>query len=391
MKTETNLRKSLTCGRRIVRTAIMACLAILAGCSSKAGTPAAQASTTPHDVTLTAQQRQHVRLFTVAESTFHESIDATGVVAFDNDQATSVLAPFSGPVTKLLVEQGAKVKKGQALAVVDSPDFTSAIANYRKALVTARTARRVAELDQDLVKHHGVSQREAEQALTDATSAEADRDAARQALVALDAPKPVLQDIEEGKPISHITGTIRAPVSGTLAEKLITPGQLLQTGSTPCFTVANLSRMWVMAQVFGSDAAKVHVGDTAEVESDDGTLELNGKVGNVADLVDPDTRAVTVRVVVDNPQRQLKKQMYVRVRIQSQQQRSGLLVPVSAILRDDDNLPFVYVAGNNNGFARRHVTLGYRDGDLYAISEGLRAGEKLVIDGGIFVQFMQNQ
>jgi cobalt-zinc-cadmium efflux system membrane fusion protein len=113
-------------------------------------------------------------------------------------------------------------------------------------------------------------------------------------------------------------------------------------------------------------------------------------VDNIGALVNPDTRAVLARVVVPNPGGVLKKQMYVRVTLQSRQATSALLVPVSAVLRDDENLPFVYVAAAR-GFARRHVTLGYRAGDLYEIPEGLAAGDRVVADGALFLQFMQNQ
>ncbi len=112
---------------------------------------------------------------------------------------------------------------------------------------------------------------------------------------------------------------------------------------------------------------------------------------NISALVDPDTRSVVVRVVVENPGDFLKKQMYVRVLIQARQESTGLLVPVSAILRDDENLPFVYVVQPDGSFARQHVTLGYRSGDQYDIPAGLKAGDQIVVDGGIFVQFMQNQ
>ena len=112
---------------------------------------------------------------------------------------------------------------------------------------------------------------------------------------------------------------------------------------------------------------------------------------NISALVDPDTRSVAVRVVADNPGNFLKKQMYVRVLIHARQESTGLLVPVSAILRDDENLPFVYVAQPDGSFARQHVTLGYRTGDQYDIADGLEAGDQIVVDGGLFVQFMQNQ
>ena len=362
-----------------------------AGCSQHVDNHPPPAAQTARNVTLTAAQRQAIHLYTVAPSKYHKTIETTGVVDFDNDQATSVLAPFSGPVSRLLVALGQKVKAGDPLALVDSSDFATAISTYQKALATARTNRRLADLDKDLVQHQGVSEREAQQAETDAVNAEADRDAALQALVALNVDPQTVKDIKAGRPNSHPKGIIRSPIAGTVAEKLITPGQLLQAGATPCFTVADLSRVWVMTQVFGSDLASVKVGDSADVETGIATHNFSGSVDNIAAVVDPDTRSVMVRVVVNNPGDFLKKQMYVRVRIKAHQESAGLLVPTSAILRDDENLPFIYVAQSDGSFARRHVSLGYRVGDQIDIGAGLRASDSIVVEGALFMQFMQNQ
>lgn len=363
-----------------------------AGCSAPVDHGRAPATQeTASNVTMTAAQRQHIRLHTVAPSTFSRTVETTGVVDFDNDHATAVLAPFSGPVTRLLVSPGDKVKKGQVLAIVDSPDFAQAIGAYRKALVTARNARRLADMDKDLVQHDGVAPREEQQAQTDAANAEADRDAAMQTLASLGVDARTIRRIQAGQAVARIEGSIRAPVAGTVVEKSITPGQLLQAGSTPCFIVADLARVWVMAQVSGSELASVSVGDPADVVIGTSTDSLRGTVANVSAQVNPDTRAVAARVVVDNPDDLLKKQMYVSVRIHSRRQSTGLLVPVSAVLRDDENLPFVYAAERDGSFARRRVTLGDRAGDQYAIADGLAAGDQVVVDGGIFVQFMQSQ
>jgi cobalt-zinc-cadmium efflux system membrane fusion protein len=366
-------------------------IASFTGCSSKADNSSQAASVTVSNVTLTAAQRQNIHLYTVAPSKFHKTIDTTGAVDFDNDQATSVLAPFGGPVSRLLVSPGDQVRAGDPLAEVDSPDFATAISAYRKALSTAQTLRRVADLDKDLMQHDGVAQREEEQAQTDAANAEADRDAALQTLVSLNVDPQVIKDLQAGKPVSRPGGAIRSPIAGTVVEKLVTPGELLSAGATPCFTVADLSRVWVMAQLFGSDLAAIKVGDPAEVEAGIATNVFPGTVDNISALVNPDTRSVMVRVVVENPGDFLKKQMYVRVRIQAREESTGLLIPVSAILRDDENLPFVYVAQPDGSFARQHVTLGYRAGDQYDIPAGLQAGDQIVVDGGLFIQFMQNQ
>jgi cobalt-zinc-cadmium efflux system membrane fusion protein len=222
-------------------------------------------------------------------------------------------------------------------------------------------------------------------------NAEADRDAARQTLVSLNIDPQVIKDLEDNKPVTHPGGVIRSPIAGTVAEKLITPGELLSAGTTSCFTVADLSRVWVMAQLFGSDLAAISVGDPVDVQTGMETNIYPGAVDNISALVNPDTRAVLVRVVVDNPKDFLKKQMYVSVHIRAKEESTGLLVPVSAILRDDENLPYVYAAQSDGSFARRHVTLGYRSGDQHEITEGLQTGDQVVVDGGLFLQFMQNQ
>lgn len=376
--------------RRLARLLAAATLCALAACGSHPAEDA-PSTATPGNVTLTPAQRQHITLYTVAVADYHRSIDTTGVVDFDQDHATQVLAPFSGPVRKLLVVQGDKVMRGQPLAIVTSPDFADAVATYRKAVAAAANARKIANHDADMLAHRALSQREAEQAQTDAASAEADRESAWQALAALDIDPHALAELRAGKDVAEVEGIIRAPLAGTVVERSITPGQLLQAGSTPCFTLANLASVWVDANVFGADAASVRMGDAAQVRYDEGSPALAGSVTNVSAEVDPDTRASTARVVVANPGGALKKQMYVDVRIESRQARRGLLVPVSAMLRDDDNLPFVYVVQGDDSYARAHVALGERVGDRYLIPSGLRAGERVVTEGGLFLRFIQTQ
>ena len=186
-------------------------------------------------------------------------------------------------------------------------------------------------------------------------------------------------------------GVIRAPVSGTVVDKQITPGQLLQAGTSPTFTVADLSKVWVLAQIPGSDLAAVGLNDDAEIDPGTNAGTLHGKVENISASVDPATRAVTARVVAANPGDLLKKQMFVNVSIQSNRVSTGLLVPVSAVLRDEQNLPFVYLAARDGSFARRNVALGYHDSQRYEVTSGLQNGDRVVVNGAIFLQFMQNQ
>lgn len=350
-----------------------------------------EAANTPHNVTLTPEQQKSMHLYTVEPSQYHTAFDTAGSVDFDHNQSTIVLAPFSGPVVKLLVTLGQNVSKGQALATVASPDFAAAAGAYRKAVAAAKAADQLAATDQDLFAHHALSQRENDQAQSDAVGADSDSDAALQALAGLGVDPQTIADIRDGKSVSYDMGVIRSPVAGTVIEKSITPGQLLSAGDTQCFTVADLSRVWVMAQIFGPDLGSVHVGDSADVDPDSGAKALSGTVTNVSPEVDPTTQSVLARVVVENPGDLLKRQMYVGVHIRSADAHTALLVPVSAILRDDENLPFVYVLAADGGYARRPVDLGYRDGDRQVITSGISAGEKVVVDGGIFLRFIEAQ
>ena len=377
-------------GRLVRHGAIAALGMVIAACSSS---PDADNSAAPvvANVRLTKAQRGHIQLYTVVPVGYRQTVEAPGTVDFDNDQATAVVSPFTGPVTRILVKLGQPVAKGQPLALVQSADYAAAVGAYRKAAVTASNARRLANADRDLAAHNGISAREAVQAQTDAASAEADRDAALQALLSMGVDRATIARALAGSPTAGSMGVIRAPVSGIVADKQITPGQLLQAGSTPAFTVANLSQVWVLAQIAPSDLASVGVNDAARIEPGNGTGPFRGTVQNIAPSVDPNTRAVVARIIAPNPGDLLKKQMYVQVSIESGRVRTGLLVPVSAVLRDDENLPFVYVALPDGSFARRHVTIGYRDSQNYDVTSGLQSGDRVVANGAIFLQFMQSQ
>ncbi|HZC38062.1 MAG TPA: efflux RND transporter periplasmic adaptor subunit [Sphingomicrobium sp.] len=375
---------------RFRHSALAAFAFALAACSSS---PDADNSAAPvvANVRLTKAQRAHIQVYTVVPVGYRQEIDAPGTVDFDNDQATAVLSPFTGPVTRILVALGQPVAKGQPLALVQSADYATAIGAYRKAAVTAANARRLANADKDLAAHNGISAREAAQSQTDAASAEADREAALQALLSMGVDRGTIERARAGSPTAGAVGVIRAPVSGIVADKQITPGQLLQAGSTPAFTVANLSQVWVLAQIAPSDLASVGLGDAAQIDPGNGTGPFHGTIQNVSPSVDPNTRAIVARIVAPNPGDLLKKQMYVHVSIQAGRVSTGLLVPVSAVLRDDENLPFVYLALPDGTFARRHVTLGYRDSQNYDVTGGLATGDRVVANGAIFLQFMQTQ
>ena len=365
----------------------------LAACSSNGSArPADSANGRSGSFVLTEDQRAKIHLVTVQNTPFRPTLEATGTVAFNGDRSTPVLSPISGPALQILVNPGAVVKKNEALATVSSPDFAAAVAAYRKSESAYRNAKRIADLDEQLFKNDALARRDLEQAQTDEAAAAADRDAAIQQMRALGVQESQIEAIRENKPTTEpLQATIRAPIEGTVVEKLISPGQLLQAGTTQCFTIADLSSMWVLANVFPSDLKDVAVGEPVDVVTDAATLPLTGRVDYVAALVDPSSKAIGVRVLVPNMNHVLRKDMFVHVGIHATHEHTGLLVPTTSVLRDEENLPFVYVAAGNGSFDRRRITLGSRVGDQYEVVSGIKSGDKVVSEGALFLQFAESQ
>jgi cobalt-zinc-cadmium efflux system membrane fusion protein len=385
--------------RKTAAASLAACALALA-CSTEPSDRASADSAAPAatdssghavDVALTPAQLAKVRVAAVTYTPYRSSVQTTGTVAFNGDRSTQVLAPVSGPITRILVNPGAYVRQGAPLATVTSPDFAAAIAAFRKAQSTYRNAQRIADLDAQLFKNDAIARREAEQAATDATAAAADRDAAIEQMRALGVDEASIAAMRDGGPTPSANAVIRAPIEGTVVEKLVTPGQLIQAGTTPAFTIADLSSVWVLANVFETDIGLVTTGEKATITTGASPTPIEGTVTYVGSLVDPSSKATAVRILAPNPRGILKRDMLVNVSIRSAQSRNALLLPLGAVLRDDQNLPFVFVALPNGHFARRQIKLGARTSDSLEVVSGISSGERIAMDGALFLQFAGSQ
>lgn len=377
---------------RIQTSSLLAVLALAAGCSSERSATfgdTAMSASQPKNLTVTPEQRQRIHLVTVQTVSFRPVIEATGTVAFNGDHSTQVLSPVSGPATRVIGTPGMVVRRGDPLAYVSSPDFATAVADYRKAQSAYRNAKRIADRDSALFKNDALARSELEQAQADLVAAEADVDAAVESMRSLGVDEAQIQAVRDGKTAS-IAAIVRAPIDGTIVEKLVSQGQLLQAGSTACFTIADLSTMWVLANVYANDLPDVAVGQPADVITDVARAPVPGRVDYIASLADPGTKAVQVRILTPNNKRLLRRDLFVRVQIKSSTEHRGILVPLSSVLRDEQNLPFVFVAANN-GFGRRRITLGTRVGDQYEAQSGLAPGDQVVTEGALFLQFAETQ
>jgi cobalt-zinc-cadmium efflux system membrane fusion protein len=368
---------------------------VAAGCSAKPADTdaagAAPAGATPASFKVTDAQRARLTIVTAARSTFRPTLEVTGTVAFNGDRSTQVMAPISGPVSRIVASLGANVTTGAPLAMVSSPDFAAAVAGYRKADESARNTQRILKLDEQLFQNDALARSDLDQARTDAASAAADLESAVLQLRSLGVEESVITAIHDGKQATPVEGVIRSPIPGTLVERLITQGQLIQAGTTPAFTVADLSSMWVFASVYGADIGLVAAGGGAQVITEGSQKPIAAHVDYVAPIVDPGTKATSVRLVAENPGQVLKRDLFVRVLIHSTRERTGILIASAAVLHDEDNLPFVFVAKADGTFDRHRITVGYRVDDRYEVLTGIAAGDKVVADGALFIQFAESQ
>jgi cobalt-zinc-cadmium efflux system membrane fusion protein len=237
----------------------------------------------------------------------------------------------------------------------------------------------------DLYEHHALAERDLQQAESDRAQAQADLQASEDALRALG-----LKDLEAlvkgpSKTTSEIP--VLAPVSGQIVERLVGPGQLLQVGATQCFTISDMSTVWVLVNVYQNDLGFVRSGDAVDITTDAYPDIFHGKISYIAAALDPNTRTLQARIVTENRGNKLKKDMYVNATVQAGAVKDALTVPDAAVLRDSENQPFVYIQSGSNQFARRLVKVGdSRDGRTL-IENGLKEGERVVGDGGLFLQF----
>ena len=336
--------------------------------------------------TVPAEQMSHVEVVTVQPTTLRRVLRLSGSVAFNGFRTTPVITQVSGPVSRIVAQPGEVVRKGQPMLYLASPDYSQLRANYLKARDAFDLADKNYARSKDLYAHNAIAERDLQAAESARTQAQADMVAAQQALtiIGISNPETVIS-----KPASPEVPLL-APLGGEVVERLVSPGQVVQAGNTQCFTISDMSTVWVLANVFQDDLAYVHVGDSVTITTSTYPgQEFSGRISYVAEGMDPASRTVQARVVTQNPGRRLKKDMYVTVTVAAGAIKNALAVPDSAVLRNEENEPFVYVAVNqaNHQFARRMVKLGESNHGMSQILDGLKPGEQVVGDGSLFLQF----
>ena len=201
-------------------------------CGPATDKPAPSTAAVSSGITLDSAQASRVSITPAVNATFHSTVHTTGVVMFNGDRSTAVISPISGPVSRVVASLGQRVRAGDVLATVASADYAAAIAEYHKSDAAWRNARRIAELNDKLLATGALPRAERDQSASDLLEATADRGAAIAALAALGLDDSAVAAIEAGQGGPEVAPAIHAPIAGTVVERLITPGQLLEAGAT---------------------------------------------------------------------------------------------------------------------------------------------------------------
>lgn len=341
----------------------------------------------------TAAQLSGLRLAPAQLGANVELVRASGSIAVDADQSTPILLPYSGQVLRVMVEPGQRVARGEALIEVASPElvdarnaFNSATAQQAAASEAARVSRRNVERQQAIYESAGGAQKDFLQAQADAANAESAQRSAQSALSAARA-RLALYGQDSGAAAGGARTIYRSPVPGIVADRSVAPGQFVAAGgSAALMTIADLSRVWLIAQLAEGDAALVHVGDEVEVT----TPALPGRVfkaviDNVGAALDPATHRLPVRATIANAEGLLKPQMFASFTIRrSLQGTAGVLVPAQAVIHEGDSAR-VWTLGTDHLLHGRPVSVGETEGGMTRIVGGLRPGDVVVVSGALFV------
>ena len=395
--------------RRSIAVALMAAAVLGAGIfganrmfvdrarSLENSSPASKAS--PSRFVPTPAQWANLSFEPVAERAFRAEHITEGKIAVDEDISTPIFSPYAGRVVKLLVKPSDRVERGQPLFVIEATDTVQGLNDFATALSTLDTARSKLKLAQivetrqnDLYAGKAVPLKDWQQAQADLTAAQNDMhaaetavEAARNRLRILGRSEEQIETFQKTRQISADT-PIYSPIGGLVVQRKVGPGQYINSGaSDPAYVIGDLSTVWLTAFVRESEAADVRLGQNIEFT----VLALPGrtfkaKIDYVAAAIDPTTRRLLVRATMDNRDDLFKPEMFANVTIFSGDDHPSVGVPKQALIYEGEHVR-LWVASDDRSLELRDVQTGLSNGNLVEVRSGLKAGEKVVTKGSLFI------
>lgn len=353
---------------------------LLGACSEESDTAAPTAAAAPVDPNLVQagdNLGNIIKLGTVSRMELSDTLRVAGQVDFDEQRVTRIGATVTGRVTELTAMLGQQVKVGDTLAVLNSTELGAAQLSYMKARAQAQLNERNVERAQQLFAADVIGSAELQRRESELSISRAEMRAAADQLRVLGVSSKSLEKLTSTGAINSVSPVV-ATMAGTVVERLVAQGQVVQP-SEVMFTVADLSRVWVEAEVPEQQAAAVRPGQTIQVEIPALGQQLTAKLIFIADTVNPMTRTIMVRSELDNSDRSLKPAMLATVLIQGRP-TARLVVPDTAIVREN-NKDYLFVEVGPQQFKLTEVALGPAIGTMRPVLGGVAEGTKVVTEG----------
>jgi membrane fusion protein, heavy metal efflux system len=320
--------------------------------------------------------RDRLTVMPVSTQSVDDKLVLPAIIESDPARTASVSTPLSGRLLQLKVGLGDRVRAGQIVAVIDSPDLGQAYDDNDKAADTYQLAQKTLDRQQQQFKLGAASVRDVDQARSDFTQASAEYTRTQSRLKAIGVPL----DAKERERVLTLT----APMSGSVTSLDVAAGNMINDPTQPIMSIADLSTVWVTAMASEKDVAGISKQQDVEV-----TLGaypdqiLHGKVLFVSDVIEPDSRRDKIRIAFANADYSLKPNMFATVTLHTAGQ-SRVVVPTSALLMNNDRTS-VFIATAPWTFERRTVEPRLEEGSSVAIDAGLKAGDQVVVRGGILL------
>ncbi|TCH98052.1 efflux RND transporter periplasmic adaptor subunit [Roseococcus sp. SYP-B2431] len=358
-----------------------------------------QAALSEGEFRLSEKEMRALRIEPVASRDFRPERMADGRIAYNDDRSTPMLSPYTGRVMRAFARVGDRVEAGAPLYEIETPDVTGAandllgaLDNVQKATVALAQARREDARQASLFSARAASQRDVEQARaasaaaeSDLRSAHAQAEANRDRLRVLGRTPDQIAEIERTRQVSGLI-TVTAPMAGTITQRRAGPGQWLTAGQgEPVFTLADLSTMWLIANVREMDVPMIRVGQPVDVRVNAlPDRHFDARIVRTAAGLDPATRRLMVMAEIQDPGGELRPEMFATFRIEVGETSRAPAVPASAVIFRGDEAN-VWVSLPEGRFAMRRITPGLRSESMIEARAGLADGDRVVTGGALFI------
>jgi len=356
---------------------------------AKAASPAVAAASADDKqmVQLSDSQLASIKVGPVVDHDFPIQKEAVGNIDFNEDMNVQVFTPYQGRIIQTFADLGDEVKTDQILFTIESPDFIAAQSALISAAGVLEQTTSALERAKKLYAVQGIDQNDYESAVANQQTAEGALRAARNAVAIFGKTEAEVDHIVATRQVQTAL-IVRSPISGRITARNAAPGLLEQPGNLPApFSVADLSSMWMLADVLESDSPEFKVGQdvTVTVIAYPGRV-FSGKITRIGATVDPNSRRLTVRSEIKDPTHELLPGMFANFVIRTGEPVRAPAVPLNGVIREGDGTMSVWVlTSDRHHFARRTVKIGLQHDGYDQILEGLHAGEAVAVDGAILL------